>query len=66
MDRVTVVLHAERRGTALVLDDVWYSHHHDGVQEDCLQLRQEHADEAWHRWETVLFETTSRAQLSLF
>lgn len=66
MDRIDVVLRCERQGTAVVLVEVWYDEYRNGDRVECLQLSRQFADDAWKRWETVAFETTARAQLSLF
>lgn len=66
MDRVDVLLRAELVDDRRTLTEVWYDHYRNGERVERLQLRQEHADAAWKRWETVVFETASRAQLSLF
>lgn len=66
MDRIDVLLRADIGPSGPVLTEVWYRYFKRGEQLQCLQLRRELADPAWSKWERTLFETATRAQLSLF
>lgn len=66
MDRVDVLLRGDCTPAGVVLAEVWWDYYVNGDRVERLQLRKEFADVRWKTWQDVLFETTSRAQLSLF